>query len=260
MRTAHEHMRKKAFVSPHTPLSRENATSLYEQIAARLLEEMEAGLYEPSGRLPSESDIGERFEVSRVTVRLALDKLVHEGAVVRKQGKGSYVAGRQVRHGLDTLRSFHESLKLQGLKATMQLLEKKVVLLPDDVRQRFAPAAKGLFLRRLHLVDGEPVALGDSYLPYKLHTFSWSEVERQPAYSLLADRMGEAPARANIAIRAQAADERLAGALKVAVGEALLVMRRTSYFAAGACCDHTHFYVRPERYEFVMSNTFRAQH
>lgn len=258
MRIANEHMRKAAAPSPRTPLSRENATSLYEQIAARLLEEMEAGLYEPSGRLPSEAEIGERFEVSRVTVRLALDKLVHEGAVVRKQGKGSYVAGRQVRHGLDTLRSFHESLKLQGLKATMQLLEKRVVSLPDDVRQRFAPAAKGLFLQRLHLVDGEPVALGESYLPYKLHTFSWNEMERQPAYSLLTDKMGEAPARSDIAIRAQAADERLASALKVAVGEALLVMRRTSYFAGGACGDHTHFYVRPERYEFTMSNTFRA--
>lgn len=258
MRMAHEHMSKSASAVLHTPLSRENATSLYEQIATRLLEEMEAGLYEPTGRLPSESEIGERFGVSRVTVRLALDKLVSEGAVVRKQGKGSYVAGRQVRHGLDTLRSFHESLKLQGLKATMRLLEKKVAALPDDVRQRFAPAAKGLFVQRLHLVDGEPVALGDSYLPHKLHTFSWNEVERQPAYSLLADRMGEAPARADIAILAQRADQRLADTLKISEGDALLVMRRTSYFTSGACADHTHFYVRPERYEFVMSSTFRT--
>lgn len=251
-------MSKPAASTHHTPLSRENATSLYEQIATRLLEEMEAGLFEPTGRLPSESEIGERFGVSRVTVRLALDKLVSEGAVVRKQGKGSYVAGRQVRHGLDTLRSFHESLKLQGLKATMQLLEKKVVMLPKEVRARFAPASKGLFVQRLHLVDGEPVALGESHLPYKLHTFGWEEVEQQPAYSLLADRMGEPPARADIAIRAQAADARLAQLLKVNAGDALLVMHRTSYFASGLCCDQTHFYVRPERYEFVMSSTFRT--
>ncbi len=221
------------------------------------MEEMEAGMFEPTGRLPSELEIGERFGVSRVTVRLALDKLVKEGTVVRKQGKGSYVAGRQVRHGLDTLRSFHESLKLQGLKASMQLLEKRVVVLPEDMRQRFAPAAKGLFLQRLHLVDGEPVALGESYLPYKLHTYAWSEVEQRPAYSLLVDKMGEGPSRADIAIRALAADERMAKALKTSVGEALLVMRRTSYFVSGECCDHSHFYVRPESYEFVMSSTFR---
>lgn len=250
-------MSKPATRQAGTRLSRENATSLYEQIATRLMEEMEAGLYEPTGRLPSESELGERFGVSRVTVRLALDKLVQEGAVVRKQGKGSYAAGRQVRHGLDTLRSFHESLKLQGLNASMRLLEKKVVTLPEDVRRHFAPSVKGLFVQRLHMVDGEPVALGESHLPYKLQSLSWDEVAQQPAYSLLADKMGEGPTRADIAIGARAADDHLADALNVKVGDALLVMRRVSHFASGVCCDHTHFYVRPERYEFVMSSTFR---
>ncbi len=250
-------MSKSAVRQAGTRLSRENATSLYEQIATRLMEEMEAGLYEPTGRLPSESELGERFGVSRVTVRMALDKLVHEGAVVRKQGKGSYAAGRQVRHGLDTLRSFHESLKLQGLNASMRLLEKKVVTLPEDVRRHFAPSVKGLFLQRLHLVDDEPVALGESHLPYKLQALSWDEVERQPAYSLLADQAGQGPTRADISIGARAADERLADALRVRLGEALLVMRRVSYFGSGICCDHTNFYVRPERYEFVLSSTFR---
>ncbi len=258
MRISTDDMSKIAAPAPRTTLPRQNATSLYEQIAARLMEEMEAGLYEPTGRLPSEADLGERFAVSRVTVRLALDRLVQQGAVVRKQGKGSFVAGHQMRHGLDTLRSFHESLKLQGLQATMQLLEKKVVTLPADVRQRFAPAARGLFVQRLHLVDDETIALGESYLPYKLSAFSWAQVQQQPAYSLLADKMGEGPARADIAVGALSADERLAGVLQVAPGSALLLMRRTSYFSSGACCDYTHFYVRPERYEFVMSSTFRA--
>ncbi len=252
-----EHMSKPATRQLGTRLSRENATSLYEQIATRLMEEMEAGLYEPTGRLPSEAELGERFGVSRVTVRLALDKLVQQGAVVRKQGKGSYAAGRQVRHGLDTLRSFHESLKLQGLNASMRLLDKKVVTLPEEIRRHFAPSVKGLFVRRLHLVDGEPVALGESHLPYKLQALSWDDVEQKPAYSLLAEQMGEGPVRADIAIAAQAADEQLAAALNVNTGSALLVMRRVSYFGSGVCCDHTHFFVRPERYEFVLSSTFR---
>lgn len=242
----------------HTALARENATSLYAQIATRLLEEMEAGLYEPTGRLPSEAALGERFGVSRVTVRLALDKLVGEGAVVRRQGKGSYVAGRQVRHGLDTLRSFHESLLQQGLDATMRLLQKKTAALPPEVRAHFAPSARGLFLQRLHLVDGTPVAVGESWLPHKLASFSWDEVERQPAYSLLEAKLGERPARADLAIGAQRADARLAGLLDVVEGEALLLMRRISWLASGACCDHAIFHVRPERYAFVMSSTFAA--
>jgi GntR family transcriptional regulator len=254
-------MKESAAVSSatQTALSRENPISLYEQIACRLQEEIEAGHYEPSGRLPSESQLGERFDVSRVTVRLALDKLTAEGRIVRRQGKGSYVAGKQVRHGLDTLRSFHESLRQQGLNAGMRLLDKQRVEIPLNLLQRFAPATQAMRLERLHLVDEQPVALGISYLPDALNAASWEVVEQQPAYSLLTSLMGEAPARADMAIRAQGADAELAEVLQTQIGEALLVLERTSYFTSGACCDHSCFYIRPERYEFVLSSTFRLQ-
>ncbi|HSI48714.1 MAG TPA: GntR family transcriptional regulator [Ideonella sp.] len=242
-----------------TRLKRENATSLYAQIAARLQEEIEAGLFEPSGRLPSEAQIGERFQVSRVTVRLAFDKLAGEGRIVRRQGKGSYVAGKQVRHGLDTLRSFHESLRLQGLDAQMRLLEKRRVKVPDELAARFAPARQLTLLRRLHSVDGTPVALGLSHLPSALSQLSWQALEVQPAYALIAQLMGERPARADIAITACSADATLAEALAVPPGTALLVMERSSFLSDGRCCDHSSFYIRPERYAFTMSSAFRVE-
>ena len=62
-------------------LVREDATSLYAQIAATLRDEMDRGVYEPTGRLPSENELGERFSVSRVTVRLAVGCLADEGLV-----------------------------------------------------------------------------------------------------------------------------------------------------------------------------------
>ena len=240
-----------------TALSRENQTSLYAQISCLLQEEIEAGHFEPSGRLPSESDLSARFDVSRVTVRLALDDLAAQGSIVRRQGKGTYVAGKQVRHGLDSLRSFHESLLLQGLQADMQLLEKRRVKVPQSLRQQFAPATHAMQLKRLHRVDEQPVALGVSYLPDKLNAASWAEVEQQPAYSLLHQRMGAAPTRADMAISAQSADAALAEVLHTQIGDALLVLKRTSYFSSGQCCDQSYFYIRPEQYEFVLSSTFR---
>lgn len=240
-------------------LSRENPTSLYEQIAGRLQAEIEAGHYEPSGRLPSETRLGERFQVSRVTVRLALDKLTSEGRIVRRQGKGSYVAGKQVRHGLDSLRSFHESLLQQGLNASMRLLFKESVEVPGHLRQHFASSDRLLKLERLHLVDDSPVALGVSYLPEVLNAADWVEIEREPAYSLIGRLMGQSPARADMAIRAQLADATIAGVLHGKPGDALLVLERTSYLGTGQCCDHSSFYVRPERYAFVLSSVFPIQ-
>ena len=241
-----------------TSILRDSSTSLYEQIAHQLLEEIQRGDYEPSGKLPSEAQLGERFGVSRVTVRLAVGKLSDDGVVERKQGKGTFVAAKQVRHGLDALRSFHEALLLQGLQPSMRVLSHALMPVPETMRGLFEAADDCLLLERLHFVDDEPIALGRSYLPEALADVAWSEVEHQPIYSILESITGLAVTRADLAIRAQEADKSLAKALQVKRGAALLVMERTSYFADGRCCDRTTFYIRPERYAFILSGVFKT--
>jgi GntR family transcriptional regulator len=241
-----------------TSILRDSSTSLYEQIAHQLLEEIQRGDYEPSGKLPSEAQLGERFGVSRVTVRLAVGKLSDDGVVERKQGKGTFVAAKQVRHGLDALRSFHEALLLQGLQPSMRVLSHALLPVPEAMRGLFEAADDCLLLERLHFVDDEPIALGRSYLPEALADVAWSEVEHQPIYSILESITGLAVTRADLAIRAQEADKSLAKALQVKRGAALLVMERTSYFADARCCDRTTFYIRPERYAFILSGVFKT--
>ncbi|WP_347987784.1 GntR family transcriptional regulator [Methylomonas sp. AM2-LC] len=237
-------------------LVRESITSLYEQIASRLREEIRLGYYDSSGKLPSETELGIRYAVSRVTVRLALSKLTEEGVVERKQGKGTYIAGKQIRHGLDTFRSFHEALKLQGLQPTMQFIDGKLLSLPKALHDVFVGAENCFVLQRLHLVDNEPVALGHSYLPAELEIVDWKAEEQRPAYAVLESITGLRVARANLGIRAQQANKVLAETLGVKRGAALLVLERSSYFSTGACCDRSTFYIRPERYTFVLSGIF----
>jgi GntR family transcriptional regulator len=240
-------------------LIRQNVASLYEQIASLLREEINNGLYEPSGKLPSEAELCKRFDVSRVTVRLALDKLTDEKAVERKQGKGTYATGKQLRHGLDHLRSFHDSLVMQGLHPTMKLLSRDVVAVPDKLRTLIGNKEKNcLLLQRLHVVDREPIALGRSYLPVEVESVSWEMTEQKPTYSILEELTGLPVARADLAIKVGAADRELAKTLGLKVGSPLLVMERMSYFPNGACCDYSIFFIRPERYEFVMKTSFAS--
>lgn len=239
-------------------LLRDSTTSLYQQIAEQLLDEIHRGAFEPSGKLPSEAEIGQRFAVSRVTVRLAIGKLSDEGIVERKQGKGTFVAAKQLRHGLDALRSFHEALLLQGLKPTMQVIAHQLVSTPESLRDMFPDATRLLCVERLHFVDNEAIALGRSHLPAELEKVVWEDVEQQPIYSVLEHVTGSPVSRADMAIRAQQADKGLATALGIKRGTALLVMERTSWFADGRCCDRTTFYIRPERYSFVVSGVFKV--
>lgn len=240
------------------PLVRDNATTLYRQIAATLRDEIAGGRFNPSGRLPSEAEIGTRFGVSRVTVRLALDELAGCGLIERRKGKGTYVAGKQVRHELDTLRSFHESLLLQGFEASMRILSMQAQATPPEIAAALGSGWETcLFVERLHLVDKEPIALGRSFLPAVLRGLSRDEAESRPAYALLADIVGQNLERASVTLGAQSADRALESALLVPRGAALLVMERTSYFADNVPAERSIFYVRPERYRFAINSFFQ---
>ncbi|MDH2399894.1 GntR family transcriptional regulator [Bradyrhizobium sp. SSUT18] len=238
-------------------LVRENATALYQQIADRLRREIADGRFEPSGRLPSEAEIGARFDVSRVTVRLALEELDRDGLIDRKKGKGTFVAGKQVRHELNVLRSFHETLRRQGLNATMRVTALRVVATPAGLRPLFGSARREcLLLQRLHLIDGEPIALGRSYLRTDKSDLKRADIERTPTYSVVAAIAGTPVIQARMELGAQIAGEELAKALNTEAGAALLTMERTSYFRDGACAEHSTFFIRPERYKFVLNGIF----
>jgi GntR family transcriptional regulator len=241
-------------------LSRQNASSLQEQIAVSLRREIDDGAFEPSGRLPSEAQLMARFGVSRVTVRLALGRLEADGTIERRQGKGSYASGKRIRHELDTLLSFHESLKAQGLAPTMQTLSHERARLPPELKGTFGTrVSRCLEVRRLHAVDAEPVALATSLLPAGLASVDWKATGSTPLYAILEARLGLKVQRAEISIRAEALAADAARLLGLKIGAPALAMRRASFTADGRCCDHTVFLIRPERYEFCLNSATSAR-
>ncbi|RXT29777.1 GntR family transcriptional regulator [Rhizobium leguminosarum] len=233
-------------------LIRNNPVAMYLQIADRLRGEITEGVYEPSGRLPSESQIVARFTVSRVTVRLALEQLDKDGLIDRRKGKGTFVAGKQVRHRIDTLRSFHESLKVQGFDATMRIVELTAIETPSAFIPLFG--TKCALLERLHVVNDEPIALGRSLLPTFILELEREVAEQQPTYALLKDKAGTDIVSAEIAIGARAVSPRITSLTGAAENTVLLVLERTSYFDNGVCAEKSEFFIRPERYKFVLGN------
>jgi GntR family transcriptional regulator len=236
-------------------LLRENVTSLYEQIVNVLHHEIEQGLFEPSGKLPSEAQLGERFQVSRVTVRLAIDKLVKENRVERKQGKGTFVVAKQLQHGLNVLRGFYDSLSGQGVVAEMQLLQRLEVELPETIRPLLGEDVQScLYLERLHKVDGQAVAFAQTYALPEALVITHEQAASHPSYGLFESLLGWHIQRADMAITATAATADIAKHLGIRKQSPLLVMKRTSWLGDERACEATVFYIRPERYEFLVSN------
>ncbi|MBA4493242.1 GntR family transcriptional regulator [Paenactinomyces guangxiensis] len=139
---------------------------LYYQLKQWLTEQIERGELRPGDAIPSERELSEQFEISRMTVRQALLELVNEGKLVREKGKGTFVAEPKINQGLLKLTSFSEDMRSRGMKPGARLIHVNV----EDVTPKLEDTLqiKGgsiISITRLRLADDKPMAIETSHLP-----------------------------------------------------------------------------------------------
>ncbi len=224
-------------VTPLNELARAEAapsfSPLYRQIKGLILKGLQAGEWKAGEIIPSEMELAARFGVSQGTVRKAVDELASDNLLVRKQGKGTYVATHAEQQ------QQYRFLRLTPEGDASATLGRQLL----DCRRQRAPAwiAKLMQLRagdpvieirRLLHSDGRPVVLDDIWLPGALFKGLTTErllEHRGPFYGLLETEFGVHMIRAQEKIRAVAADEESAAPLQVALGSPLLSVERLSF-------------------------------
>jgi GntR family transcriptional regulator len=152
-------------------IDRSSPLPAWAQAAQHIRRQIETGRYAGGERLPSESELAESFELSRLTVRQAMAKLADEGLVERKQGVGTFVTPRKlaVQHDLSLSSSWRERFEQEGHASSSALLESaQQASLPAEMAGRVAAAeAAGpfAFLKRVHHVDDRPIGTTESWVP-----------------------------------------------------------------------------------------------
>jgi DNA-binding GntR family transcriptional regulator len=133
---------------------------LYHQLQAVLRAEIEFGKWRADEQLPSETKLAERFGVSKVTVRQALQELAEFGYICREQGRGTFVARRKFDEGPRELTSFTEEMRRHNLIATSRILAQDVVEADDRVAAALAlpPKSAVFVLKRLRLGSEGPAS------------------------------------------------------------------------------------------------------
>src|SRR5574340_242692 len=132
----------------------------YYQLANILRERIVDGRLEAHEPIPSERELEKIYNVSRTTIRPAIDLLVRQGFLYREHGKGTFVSPPKLQKGISELTSFTEDMRSRGLEPGQKILEFKMMHPPEDVRQRLdLPADCGelLYIERLRLGDGVPM-------------------------------------------------------------------------------------------------------
>lgn len=225
------------------------ASPLYLQLAQALSKAIAEGRYQADEALPSERVLAESLQLSRVTARKAIERLVEQGLIVRKRGSGNYIAPR-LEQPLTRLSGFSEELHQRGFVPGSRWLSRGfAAAAPDEqLSLELRSGERVARLERLRLADAVVMAYEVSVLPASL--LPNPEAVSGSLYSHLA-ASGNAPVRALQHIRALNADPRLAGLLDVPNHTAVLFITRTGYLASGRPVELTHSYCRSDYYDFV---------
>jgi GntR family transcriptional regulator len=151
------------------PVDKTSPVPLYFQIAENLKQAIESGALAPGDRLDNEIQLSERLSVSRPTVRQAIQRLTHEGLVVRQRGVGTVVVNRRIQRRL-ALSSLYEDLRASGREPATTVLSVERVPADEQVAAALgiAPGRTVLRIDRLREADGRPLAVMCNYLPNDL--------------------------------------------------------------------------------------------
>jgi GntR family transcriptional regulator len=209
---------------------------LYQQIKALILESLQAGEWKPGEAIPSEMDLAARFRVSQGTVRKAIDELAAENLVVRRQGKGTFVAThseQQVRYRFLKLMPDAGDLSTEA-QPQRSVLECRRARAPADVARALQLRAGDAVVqvRRVLSFGTVPTILEDLWLPgstFKGLTAQQMTGYHGPTYAMFEVEFGVRMVRAEEKIRAVAADAIQAELLQVPVNSPLLSVERISY-------------------------------
>jgi GntR family transcriptional regulator len=234
-------------------VSEHRTEALYSKVERVLAAEIRARELAVGDRLPTETQLVERFGVSRITVRRAIQNLAARGLVEVRWGRGTFVAGPSLTQPLTELTGFVEDMAAFGLSATARPLVVETVAASSRVATALEldPGARVTHIERVRLAEGRPISLDDTYLPLDLgEPIAKDDLVNRPVFELLEQEHGVPLVDAVYRLGATKADGHAAAALEIEEGDALFRIERTSFTTGSRPVDHETLLYRADAIAF----------
>ena len=204
----------------------------------------------PGAELPSDAELCEEFGVSRMTARHAMHRLVQEGLLFRAPGRGTFVAEPPTHRRANSLLSFSNEMRRQGRVPTSRILGRalRAPTREEVVRLQLKEGEKVLWLKRIRLADGEPIALESTRLNRRTAAAVLrASLERESLHAVLV-RAGFPPTKGRATIDAEGASADDARWLQMRKGDPMLVERRVIVDDRGRPLEFTESRYPADRY------------
>lgn len=226
---------------------------LYFQIQEDLRTKINNQYYKNNEKIPTESQLEQEYGVSRITVRKAIEGLVYEGILVKRQGIGTIVSNRKINEDSLVLRSFTEKMTNQGFSIRTQVLEANHITISDRIAEHLQSHAKdkALYIKRVRYIDDEPIAIFSSYIPASIgieldNDFGGS------LFSIFEDKYNIKIHYSDRVISASLASKEEASLLSIRPNEAVLLVKYTTYDTSGRLVEYAEGVYRSDKYQYSL--------
>ena len=227
----------------------------YIRIHDAVKKQIDDGFWEIGQRLPSERDLADDYEVSRMTLRQAITLLVEEGILERRVGSGTYVASHRVQEKMRGTTSFTEIVRLQGKTPSSQVVsyQRKPANETEIQQLQLKTSDYVVRMERVRYADNMPLVFEVASIPEKLIREFKREDIAEHFFQTLTDN-GYEIGKSQQTIYAKNASERVANYLKVPKNHAVLALTQVSYFTDGRPFEYVHSQYVGDRFEFYLEN------
>lgn len=232
-----------------SPASGAKAASLYLQLQDTLRDAITSRKLVPDAAIPTERELAEEFQVSRITVRKAVDGLVYEGLLTRRQGAGTFV-NKRVEKSYSKMSSFTEDMISRGRVPSSKWLSKSVGLVnPEEaMAMGLSPGTNVYRFNRMRFADG--TSMGLDYATVPTSCLPSLDAVTNSLYEAL-EAAGTRPVRALQRLRAVAFNAEQAQLLDIPVGSPGLLIERRGFLADGHPAEYTQSYYRGDAYDLM---------
>lgn len=235
-------------------VDRDSPIPFYAQVMNTVKDLIEREVWKPTDQIPREIDLCLLFDVSRTVIRQAIKELTHEGLLIRKKGKGTFVAEKKITGSLvqDLTGSFAD-MAAQGLTLISKVLEQSIIKPTSKIASYLQIDSEETVIKitRLRFVKGEAIVLVTTYLPYKICPgLENVDLSQQSLYEVLATKYDLHIERGVRTIEAVEANKEEAELLGVADGSPLMLIISISYLKDGTPIEHYRAVHRGDRSRF----------
>ncbi|MGM0747049.1 MAG: GntR family transcriptional regulator [Bacillota bacterium] len=234
---------------------------LHSRIKQDIVDKIESGYYPSGSLLPTESEFCKMYDVSRTTLRTALNHLLMEGAIYRKQGKGTFVAKGKVKQILSSSNlRYADQLKAQGMKPKIKVVDLQKLKPAKKIQNRLGIDDEQMVyqVKRIRYADEEEIQFEMAFIRFDLVPEITEEMANTSLYQCI-NSQGNTIKRTEEQIKIFISDEEIAQHLNITQGTPCFQIATQTFLASEEVVEFSLAYFRGDRVEFFIERDYEER-